>query len=150
MITKKRLKKESLSFMMMIAFGAAFYFGIQALQNYNGKRAFANTGLVPLTLAEAKIQAAEQGKPILADLSAFWCGYCVKLDKSVFSHPKVKAFLDAHYVYARIDSESDEAASFMQRYNARGYPTLVIIQPNGSLIKKINTTFDPEAFISQL
>lgn len=150
MLTLKRLKKESLSLIMMLSFGAAFYFGIQALQSFNGKRAFANTGLIPLTLAEAKIKAAQQGKPILADLSAFWCGYCVKLDKTVFSNPNVKAYLDAHYIYARIDSESDEAADFMQRYNATGYPTLVIIQPNGSLVKRINTTFDPDLFISQL
>ncbi len=150
MISQQRLKKEILSFSLMLAFGATFYFGIQALQNYNGKRAFASTGLTPLTLAEAKTKAAKEGKPVLADLSAFWCGYCVKLDKTVLSQARVKALIDTHYVYARIDSESDEAAGFMQRYNASGYPTLVIIQPDGRLIKKLNITFEPEAFISQL
>ena len=149
-ISKERLKKEFFSIVLMVAFGGLFYIGINSLQNLNGKRAFANTGLVPLTLAQAMDKAQEQGKPILADFSAYWCGYCVKLDKEVFADSTVKEVIDRDYIYARIDSESDEANYFRKTYQAYGFPTLVLLKPDGTLIKKLDLTFEPSAFLQQI
>lgn len=149
-ISKERLKKEFFSIVLMVAFGGLFYIGINSLQNFNGKRAFANTGLEPLTLAQAMAKAQEQGKPILADFSAYWCGYCVKLDKEVLADSSVKKVIDSDYIYARIDSESEEANYFRKTYQAHGYPTLVILKPDGTLIKKLDLTFEPSAFLQQI
>lgn len=149
-ISKARLKKEFFSIVLMVAFGGLFYIGINSLQSFNGKRAFAKTGLEPLTLAQAMEKAQAQGKPILADFSAYWCGYCVKLDKEVFTDKAVKSVIDSSYIYARIDSESDEAAYFRKTYQAYGFPTLVILKPDGTLVKKLEVTFEPSAFLQQI
>lgn len=147
---KARVKKEFLSILLMVAFGGVFYIGINSLQNFNGKRAFAKTGLEPLTLAQAMTKAQDQGKPILADFSAYWCGYCVKLDKEVLANAKVKQVIEQGYVYARIDSESDEADYFRKTYQAYGYPTLIILKPDGTLVKKLELTFEPDQFLQQI
>lgn len=150
MISSQRLQKELKAFALMIAIGGVFYFGLQQLQSLQGKRAFAATGLEPLTLAEALEKGQTEGKPIIADLSAFWCGYCVKLDKKIFANGAVKKVINSEYIYARIDSESDEASDFKMKYQARGYPTVVLLEPDGSLIRKLDITFEPNLFLQQI
>ena len=150
MVSKQRFKKEILSVLLMVAVGGTFYFAMQKLQNYQGKQAFAATGLEPLTLAQALEKGQAEGKPVIADLSAYWCGYCIKLDERIFANQDVKKVINDKYIYARIDSESEEAPLFKQKYRASGYPTVALLNPDGSLIRKLNITFEPSLFIKQL
>ena len=42
---------------------------------------------------KAKVTAKEKNVPILADFSGSdWCGWCIKLDKEVFSQKEFKAY----------------------------------------------------------
>lgn len=150
MINSQRFKKEALSFIALLAAGAMIYFGMQHFRHYSGKKAFEATGLTPLTLAEAMVKANAEGKPILADMSAYWCGTCVHLDKTVLADATVKEAITNRYVYARIDSESPEAPAFKKAYDVYGYPSLVILEPDGTLIKKLKLTFNTKEFMAQL
>jgi thiol:disulfide interchange protein len=149
-LNSARIKKEVLSLALMLVAGGIFYVGLQSLHTFNGKRAFTGTGLTPLTLAEAMAQAQAEGKPILADFSAFWCGFCIKLNKTVFSDSRVKKAIDQKYIYARIDSESDEADNFRKTYNAFAFPTVLILNADGSEQKRIKITFVADEFLQQI
>ena len=52
------------------------------------------------TLSEAK----ETGKYILMDFTGSdWCGWCIKLDKEVFSKDDFKQFAEKHFVCIMVE-----------------------------------------------
>lgn len=93
----------------------------------------------------AKKQAAKEGKLILVDFSGSdWCGWCVRLDKEVFS---TKEFLDGakdKFVLVFIDSPQDkdrlsdlakkQNPMLVEEYGIRGFPTVVILDETGKPI----------------
>lgn len=149
-MNRSRLLKELLSFLLVIVIGGALYGGMQLFKDFNGKRAFAKTGLEPLTLAEAQALSRETGKPILADLSAYWCTFCIKLDREVLAHPSVNAIIREHFIFARIDSEAEGASEFRHKYQAFRYPTVLALKPDGELISKLPIVYEPSAFSQNL
>lgn len=67
---------------------AIVYGGVRSLQNYWGGQNFADTGLPKITLAEGLKRAQAENKPIIAELSATWCGTCRTMDRTVLSDPE--------------------------------------------------------------
>lgn len=124
--------------------------GTRYFQNQAGESAFEKTGLPIRTLAEAQKLGAESQKMIVAELSAKWCGTCQEMDLKLFSQADVKKALTEDFVYSRIDADSSESSFFMQTYGAQGYPTLVLLNSDGKLIKHLPLTFDATAFLNSL
>lgn len=128
---------------------AAYFINVE-VQSYLGRQAVAATGLVSVAFEDALQKAGDDGKLILVDVSAIWCSTCRTLDKTVFSDDSVKAAINEKYVFSRIEYESDEGQRFLERYNASGFPTLFVIRPDGSVVKRLRVTFSPAEFRSQL
>ena len=54
--------------------------------------------------AAAKIKAAAEQKPLLLDFTGSdWCGWCIKLDKEVFSQKSFKEFAADNLVLVELD-----------------------------------------------
>lgn len=128
---------------------ALVYGGVRGLQNYWGGKDFADTGLPKITLAEALNRAQTESKPIIAELSATWCSSCRTMDRTVFSNPRVKQFLTEQALYVRIDEKDLEAEYFTRTYNAQAYPTIVLLNTKGELLRYLPVTFNPEDFLTQ-
>ncbi len=83
---------------------------------------------------ERGLAAAErEGKPVLIDLWATWCKNCLTMDKTTFADPAVTSALDG-YVKIKFQAEQideEPARSVMQRFDAIGLPTYVILRPTG-------------------
>ena len=105
---------------------------------------FANAGEGWTTDFEAaKKAAAENGKPILADFSGSdWCGWCIKLDKEVFSKSEFKDFAKDNVVLfladfpARKEQAEDEAKqnkALAEKYGVRGFPTVLLLDAEGNV-----------------
>lgn len=124
--------------------------GVRSWQNHGGKSAFAATGLPDYSLAQAKELATTKNQLIVAELSAHWCGACQQLDRELLSRPEIKTALTRDFVYSRVDETSPEAQIFMDRYGARGYPTLVLLNSAGELIKPLPLTFNAQEFLQSL
>lgn len=126
------------------------YLGQQTLNELN------EDGLTAHTVAEArKIAAASvanSGRPrlILADLSAIWCPTCRKLDQAIFADRGVQTELEQNYVFARVEYESEAGEAFMRRYEVSGFPTLLVLNANGDLIRNLPVSFDPASFRNTL
>jgi protein disulfide-isomerase len=88
--------------------------------------------------------SAKTGKPILADFSGSdWCGWCIKLDREVFSK---KVFLDyakKNLILVMLDfprrkSQSSKLTSqnkkLMTKYKVRGFPTVLLLDSKGKVI----------------
>ena len=95
---------------------------------------------VPLEKAAAL--SRERRLPILYDFSAEWCAPCQDLDYHVFSNKNAADSINARYIPVQIidrmkeDGENPpEVEALVQKY-AAGFPTLVIVSPEGQTIEK--------------
>ena len=95
---------------------------------------------------QAKKAAAEQKRPILLDFTGSdWCGWCVKLDEEVFSQKEFKDFAKDNLVLFMADfprgkelppAEKQQNEALMQKYKARGFPTILLLDAAGEVIAK--------------
>lgn len=133
-----------------VAVVIAAYFIMVEVQTRLGKKALAATGLVSLPLEDALIRAAGENKLVLADLSAIWCPSCRALDKNVFADSRVKDAITQKFVFSRIEYESPEGEAFMERYDVHRFPTLLLLQPGGDVVRQLPITSDPDSFLQAL
>jgi len=84
------------------------------------------------SLADGIAAARAEQKPLLIDFWATWCKNCLTMDKTTFEDEQVKAAL-AGYVKVKFQAEdldAEPAKALMQRFDAVGLPTYVILRPN--------------------
>jgi thiol:disulfide interchange protein len=83
------------------------------------------------SLAEGLAIAEREQKPVLLDLWATWCKNCLTMDTTTFKDPAVVQALDG-YVKIKFQAEQPDeepARALMQRFDAVGLPTYVILRP---------------------
>ncbi len=134
----------------VIALLAVAYFANVEIQSYLGREALNATGIEILPLDQALARAAAENKPVLANMSAIWCPTCRKLDSTVFSDPAVKQAIHRKYVFTRIEYESPEGKAFMEKYNVRGFPTLLVLDSTGKKLRQLPLTFEASEFLKLL
>ena len=83
------------------------------------------------SLADGLDTAAREGKPVLIDMWATWCKNCLVMDKTTLQNASVQSAL-AGYVKIKFQAEDPDAQpakSVMQKFDAVGLPTYVILRP---------------------
>jgi len=90
--------------------------------------------------------AAKENKKVLLDFTGSdWCGWCIKLKKETFDQPAFKEYADKNLVLVEIDfpqgkSQNPEVKkqndALQQQYQVQGFPTLVLLDPQGKIIKQ--------------
>jgi len=83
------------------------------------------------SLAEGLATAKREHKPVLIDLWATWCKNCLTMDKTTFADQQIRSALDG-YVKIKFQAEDPDqqpAKGVMQRFEAVGLPTYVILRP---------------------
>jgi protein disulfide-isomerase len=109
--------------------------------------AFSAEGGVWMTDFEAaQAKAAAEQKPMLLDFTGSdWCGWCIKLDKEVFSQEAFQNYAAEALVLVELDfpraqGQSEELKAqnkaLAEKYGIRGFPTILILSPEGELIEK--------------
>ena len=90
-----------------------------------------------------------------------WCGWCIKLDKDVFSQEQFKNFAHDNLVLVELDfprkksqptEERKQNMELAQKYEVLGFPTIVVLNSDGQTVWKFDGYFPGglEAFIAQL
>ncbi len=91
--------------------------------------------------------ARSSGLNVLAFLYTDWCGYCRRMDRSTFVDPDVIRELGEAYVWLRLNAEKDPAGVRMQEdFGVGGYPTILILDPEGQEIDRVAGFVPPERF----
>ena len=95
---------------------------------------------------KAVAQAKAEKKLVLLDFTGSdWCGWCMKLDKEVFSKSDFKAFAKDNLVPVTLDfphgkklpkHTADQNAKLKGEHGVSGFPTLVLIDAEGKTINK--------------
>lgn len=87
----------------------------------------------------AAAQAA--GRPALLLLYADWCSWCKKLQTETFVDPRIALRRD-RLDWVRINSDKEK--SYMEKYGQKGFPLLLLFNPDGSLRERIDGYVDAE------
>lgn len=87
------------------------------------------------SLPEGLKAARENHSLVFVQVVTEWCGYCQRLQKEDYPRPEIKSLL-AQFITVSIDG--DRQPQVASDFHARGYPTLLILQPDGSIIARID------------
>ncbi|GAC1501178.1 MAG: DUF255 domain-containing protein [Vulcanimicrobiaceae bacterium] len=82
--------------------------------------------------ATAFAAAREMDRPILLAISAVWCHWCHVMDETTYSDPQVTGLINEQFVPVRVDN--DQRPDINARYNMGGWPTTVLLAPDGSIL----------------
>jgi protein disulfide-isomerase len=92
----------------------------------------------------AKAAAAKDKKPILVDFTGSdWCGWCMKLDKEVFSQKEFKEYAKENLVLLSLDFPHEKHQSskikkqneeLSKKFGVKGYPTILLLDADGNKI----------------
>jgi thioredoxin-like negative regulator of GroEL len=102
-----------------------------------------------LTLAEAVAKAKKENKPVFVDVHAVWCGPCKRMAATAFNDAKVTELYNKSFINVKIDGEKGDGPSVMQQYGITAYPTLLYINPDGTLARKQTGMMDAAQLISR-
>lgn len=80
-------------------------------------------------------RAKQENKPVFLMLHADWCGWCKKTFTETMPDPRIMALKD-RFVWVRVNS--DKELKYKQQYGQEGYPMMVVLNPDGTVLKKID------------
>jgi uncharacterized protein len=89
-------------------------------------------------------RAEREHKPVLLAISAVWCHWCHVMDETSYSDAAVIDTINARFVPLRVDN--DQRPDVNARYNMGGWPTTVILTPEGEILRG-GTYIPPEAML---
>ena len=134
----------------LVAVGVSAFFIMSSTCSSNGAEAnkekvesnivaFKGAGIdfKSMTLDEALALSNETGKLIFIDAYTSWCGPCKQMAATTFRDKGVGEFFNENFINLKIEMEkSADGPGVAKKYRVRAYPTLLIIDGNGSLVKQ--------------
>lgn len=98
------------------------------------------------SVPQAMDQAKRENKLLLLDFTGSdWCGWCKKLDADTFSKPEFTDYAGKNLVLVVVDFPAHKPQpaalkgankALKEKYNVKGYPTLVVLKPDGTVLWK--------------
>lgn len=112
-------------------------------------------------LPKAQAQAKTEKKLVMLDFTGSdWCGWCIKLNKEVFSQPEFAEYAKKNLVAVEVDfpnkkklsAEQTKANDALQKkYDIKGYPTIIVLNGDGKKVGELGyMKGGPTAFIAEL
>lgn len=85
-------------------------------------------------LRSAIAVARAEGKLIVADVYTDWCGWCKRMDKTIYADPAIVA-LSRQHVFVKVNAEDGgQGQNFAEQMRVQGYPTTIILDGQGKVL----------------
>src|SRR6267142_5359037 len=107
-------------------------------------------------LPKAQEQARAEKKLVMLDFTGSdWCGWCIKLNKEVFSQPEFADYAKKNLVLVEVDfpnkplPEALKKANraLQQKYKIEGFPTIIVLDGDGKKVGELGYEPGPKPFI---
>lgn len=92
-------------------------------------------------------QAAAEKKPVVINFTGSdWCGWCIRLDKEVFSQGEFVNYAKDNVVLVKLDfprkkpmseAEKKRNEALAEKFGVRGFPTIVVLDPKGKQLGEL-------------
>jgi thioredoxin 1 len=99
------------------------------------------------SLANAIQLAKAQKKLIFIDVYAPWCMPCIMLKLKTFSNKGVGDFYNKNFISLALNGEKDEGLKLFQAYGLTVFPTLIILNCDGSPLLATEGYLDAKTLI---
>jgi thiol:disulfide interchange protein len=103
-----------------------------------------------ISFQEALKKAKKEKKLIFVDAYAVWCGPCKWMEANTFREKEVGDAFNKKFVNLKIDMEKGEGPELARKYNVRAYPTLLLIDGDGQVVKRIVGLQKKEKLLSEV
>ncbi len=88
------------------------------------------------------------GKPIFIDFFIKSCRPCKMMDREVYTQKSVSRYLNENFLCYKIDGEDFDGMGIAQRYNVKGYPTMIYIDSDGKELSRLEGYADADRLTS--
>ena len=110
---------------------------------------------------QAQKEAQANHKLLLMDFTGSdWCGWCIMLDKEIFSKPEFKEYASKNLVLLELDFPrgkkmpaeiTAQNERLLMKYGVQGFPTVVVFNSDGKPLGALGyQQGGPQAFIAEL
>ncbi len=117
--------------------------GLAAIVFWVGSPALAAEIRWATAFPTAMDQARAEQKYVMVDFFTGWCHWCKVLDQKTYRDERVTSLAE-RLVSVKVNAEIE--TEIAARYAVRGYPTILFLNPDGSLRRRVAGYLPPEAF----
>ena len=100
--------------------------------------------------ASASQQAAREGKPVILFFTGVWCVPCRIMKRTVWADKEVEAVVRAGFTPVMIDLVDPKEAGTVSQFSVFSTPTTIIIDPPGTILKRVQGGIGKTAFLELL
>lgn len=123
-------------------------FGASSARAESGEAPKAEAGIQwASSFVTAMEEARAENRVVMVDFYTHWCGWCKVLDRKTYVDPKVVERA-SRLVNVKINAEADVATA--SKYEVQAYPTILFLNPDGSVRQALQGFRPPEQFVGIL
>ena len=95
-------------------------------------------------------KSKSEKKVIMIDIYTDWCGICKEMDKTTFAEKKVIDYT-TNFITLKFNPEkASNGNDILRKYNVSGFPTMLFINSNGFVIKKIVGYIESDELLNEM